>query len=358
MSEITICSAFTPDCQYDNSTIILIGDLYCPKTKCSGKLCLLKKTFQSLGRSDYQRRQYASVCQVRNISFEDQTNFFFLSFGKGVYIFEENPRSNQDVIGGVYCPGRYGFNIEKCESFDSYVTTLRSIYGCGNCGAWWLVHKVLFMLQENLKTTKTEKRRFFFAKKMNLVPNKQMLLNVPFQSTNYRRKKFCVDNKVRQTNGEVYYRTSRNEKCVYFSTNKTISFSFYHCKKSRTICHVLNISLKDKNRQLCCLAVTVHIVLQERRVATTKKINHLHFWRNFSANQIQERPNLNQKKQKFFQLWLNRVDTPLVVQLTKTSFTFPFYTLPFYIKTTTFFQSPTKLVSGLSTLGQVQWLWL
>ena len=27
---ITSCSRFTPDCGYDNSTIILIGDLYCP----------------------------------------------------------------------------------------------------------------------------------------------------------------------------------------------------------------------------------------------------------------------------------------------------------------------------------------
>ena len=51
---ITMCSAFTPDCGYNNSTIFLIGDLYCPNTKCSGKLCLNQKTFQSLGRSDYQ----------------------------------------------------------------------------------------------------------------------------------------------------------------------------------------------------------------------------------------------------------------------------------------------------------------
>ena len=35
--------------------------------------------------------------------------------------------------------------------------------------------------------------------------------------------------------------------------------------------------LRTKNRQLCCLVVTVPIVLQEKRVATTKKNNHLHF---------------------------------------------------------------------------------
>ena len=58
---ITLCSAFTPDCGYDNSTINLIGDVFCPNTNCSGKLCLHKRTFQSLGRSDYQCPQWASV---------------------------------------------------------------------------------------------------------------------------------------------------------------------------------------------------------------------------------------------------------------------------------------------------------
>ena len=75
---ITMCSV--TDCGYDNSAIILIGDVYCPNTKCLGKLCLHIKTFQSLGRSDYQSPQCASVCQVRNIRFEGQTNSFFLSF--------------------------------------------------------------------------------------------------------------------------------------------------------------------------------------------------------------------------------------------------------------------------------------
>ena len=92
-----MCSAFTPDCGYDNSTIILIGDVYCPNTNCLGKLCLHKKTFHSLGRSDYDCPQCGSVCQIRNIPFEEQVNSFFLSPGQGVYIFEESPKSIQDV---------------------------------------------------------------------------------------------------------------------------------------------------------------------------------------------------------------------------------------------------------------------
>ena len=163
-----MCSASTPDCGYDNSTIILIGDVSCPNTKYSGRLCLRKKTFQSLGRSDDQCPQCGSVCQVRNVPSEDQTNSFFLSLGQGVYIFEESPKSVQDVIGDVFCPGKYCSNTEKCESIGGYVTIPRPIYGSGNCGAWLFVHKVPFMLQEHVKTTQTDKTRFFFAKKYKL----------------------------------------------------------------------------------------------------------------------------------------------------------------------------------------------
>ena len=217
--------------------------MYCPKTKCSGKVCLQKKTFQTLGRRDYQCPQCASVCQVQNIPLEYRTNSFFLSFGQGVYIFEETPKSIQDVIGDVYCPGKYRFNREKCESPDGYVTTPRSIYGCGNCGAWLFVHKVPFMLQKTIKTTKTDKTRFFSLKKLNLVPNKQLLPNVPFQSSKSRKKELYLDNKVQKTIGDVYCPTSRNEK-YYFSTNKTTNF--YDCKKCKACYHVLKFPFKDQ----------------------------------------------------------------------------------------------------------------
>ena len=163
-----MCSAFTLVCGYDNNTIILIGDVYC-HTKFSGKFCLHKKTFESLGRSDYQCPHCASVCQVRNNLFEDQTNTLFLSFVQRVFIFEESSKSIQDVIGDVYCPGKFYFNRGNCESLGGYVTTPRSIYGCGWCGEWLFVHKVSFMLQEHVKTTQTDKARFFFDKKDEIV---------------------------------------------------------------------------------------------------------------------------------------------------------------------------------------------
>ena len=117
---ITVCSAFTTVSGYDNSTIILIGDVYCPNTKYLGKLCLHKKTFQSLGRSDYQGSQCASVCRVRNIPFKGQTNSFFLSLAQGVYIFEENPKSIQDVFVGRpnrrICVTRLRYKVDNPET--------------------------------------------------------------------------------------------------------------------------------------------------------------------------------------------------------------------------------------------------
>ena len=79
---------------------------------------------------------------------------------------------------------------------------------------------------------------------MKLVPNKQLLLYVPFQTTNFRKKELCVDNKLRETIGDVYCPTCRNEKCVYISTNKTTSL--YDYRKCKTCCHVLNIPFKDQ----------------------------------------------------------------------------------------------------------------
>ena len=79
---------------------------------------------------------------------------------------------------------------------------------------------------------------------MNLLLEEQLLLNDPFQSTNNRKKELCVDNKVRETMGDVYCPTCRNEKCVYISTSKTTRFD--DCKSSKACCNVLNIPSKDQ----------------------------------------------------------------------------------------------------------------
>ena len=92
----------------------------------------------------------------------------------------------------MYCPGKYCSNREKCEPLDGYVTTPRSIYGSGKCGAWWFVHKIPFMLQEHVKTTQTDKTRFFFAKKrLTWYPTNDCYLMSHFNQAKIERKN-CV----------------------------------------------------------------------------------------------------------------------------------------------------------------------
>ena len=117
----------------------------------------------------------------------------------------------------------------------------------------------------------------------------------------------CVNNKVQETIGDVYCPTCGNEKCVYISTNKTNSFLDF--KKFNACCHVLNIPLMDQKPKImlfgghgthCFATKTSRDYEKEKPFSFLKK--------NFS----QAHPNLNQKRQKFFQLRGNRVDTPLV----------------------------------------------
>ena len=75
-----------------------------------------------------------------------------------------------------------------------------------------------------------------------MLPDKQIFINVPFQSTKNGKKELC--DKVRETIGDVFCPTCRNEKCVYISTNKTTSFD--DCKKCKAGCQVLNIPFRDQ----------------------------------------------------------------------------------------------------------------
>ena len=305
-----MCSAFTPDCGYDKSTLILIADLYCFNKKCSGKHCVHKKTFQSLCRSEYHSPQCASVCQMRYILFEDQTIFFLLSLGQGFYIFEDTPKSIQAAIGDVYCPGKYWSNKEKCESLDGYVISVRSIYSCGNCGSWLFVHKVLFTLQEHVKTTKHTKHAFSSLKKMNFLPDKQLLNNVLFHSTQNRKIELFVDNKVQETIGDAYCPTRRNEKCLYFSTKK--SFSLYDCRKSQACCHLLNIAFKNQKPTNMLFHGDGTHFFARKTSRNCEKEKSITFLKNFLRQSHSSTPEPEPKRQNSLHLWHNRVDSSLV----------------------------------------------
>ena len=109
---------------------------------------------------------------------------------------------------------------------------------------------------------------------MKLVPNKQLLPNVPFQSTKYGKNELCVDKKVRETIGDVFCPTCSNEKSVYISANTTTSF--YVCRKCKACCHVLNIPVKDQKPTNMLFGGDGTYCIEKKRVTTTKKKSHLH----------------------------------------------------------------------------------
>ena len=101
-----------------------------------------------------------------------------------------------------------------------------------------------FYVTRACKDDKNRRNTLFLLKKMNLVPNEQLLSNVPFQSTKYWKKELCVDHKVQENKGDVYCPTCRTENCIYISINKTTSF--YDCKKCKVCCHVLKNPCKSQ----------------------------------------------------------------------------------------------------------------
>ena len=189
---------------------------------------------------------------------------------------------------------------------------------------------------------------------MNLVPKKQLLLNEQFQSTKFRNKELCVDKKLQETIGDVYCPTCRSEECVYISTKKTTSF--YYCKKW---CHVLNFPFRNQkpdNYNFWWWWYTLFCKKNESRLRKRKTISI--FVELFSQSQPSTSEPQTKKCRKYSIYGLIVLTPHWLIQLTKTSFTLSLYALSVYIKATRFSQSLLTILSGLSTLDLIWWLWL
>ena len=182
----------------------------------------------------------------------------------------------------------------------------RSIYVCGKCGAWLFVDKVPIMLQEHVKTRKTDKTRFFFARKRSTwYPTNNWYSMSHFIQPNIERKNCAWTTKYRRLLEICFVQQVETKNVFTFQpTKRLVSTTVKSAELAATFWIIL---LRTKNQQLWCLAVMEHIASQERRVAITKKENHLRFWRNFSANHNQAHPNLNQKRTNRVQIWDKRI---------------------------------------------------
>ena len=168
-----MCSAFTPDCGYKDSTIILIRDVYRPNTTCSGKLCMHKKIFNLSAKA-------ICLC-VRCAIFLLKIKQFSFSWRlvKG-FTFLKRLQKQFKMI------------LEMCIALANFVPTKRNTnpltvmlrlpdpfmvvdsveHGC-------LFKKFLLFYKIKWRRQKQTNTLFLCWKKMNLVPNKQLLPQCP-----------------------------------------------------------------------------------------------------------------------------------------------------------------------------------
>ena len=98
------------------------------------------------------------------------------------------PLTREAATGDVHCFNK-NCKGEKCVFLYAHITNPRSIYGGGKCGLLSLVLNELCTLQEHVKTTKTDKTRFFWPTQKKLLPGKQIFIIASVQSTKYSEKK-------------------------------------------------------------------------------------------------------------------------------------------------------------------------
>ena len=145
---------------------------------------------------------------------------------------------------------------------------------------------------------------------MNLLPAKQFIIKVPFQSTKNKKKELCVDNKVLESIGDVYFPSYRNQKRVYLSTNKTSNF--YDRRKCKACSHELNFPFKDQKPTFMLFGGDgTHYFVRKMSSDYDEKLSPLlKKFLHQSQSSIPEPEPKN--KQKSFHLWQNRVNSSSV----------------------------------------------
>ena len=206
-----------------------------------------------------------------------------MSFGQSVYVFEQSPKSNQDVIGDVYCPGKFFFQQREMRI---------SWRLCNNpeIHLWlWKIWSLVVCSQSSFYVTrarKNDKNRqntlFLLKKRWNSYPTNNFYSTSHFNQQNVETKKYVRTTKCKRLLEMFIVQHVEMESVIIFQLIKRlVSTTVKSAKPAATFWIFL---LWTTNWHFCCLAVMVSIVSQHKRVDTTKNKNHLQFWRNFSAN--------------------------------------------------------------------------
>ena len=179
----TMCSAVTPDCGYDNGTNTLIGEVFCPNTKRSGKFCVHKKTFQSPSRDDYQCPQCASVCKCAVFLLKMKQVPFSCRSARGSH-FRKESKINSTCCSRCLLSWqvllqqrakRIAWRLCNRSQIHSWLGKVWSLLVCSQS---------LIYGTGARKDDKNRQNTFSLRqKKINLLPDKQLFNNVPVQSS-------------------------------------------------------------------------------------------------------------------------------------------------------------------------------
>ena len=188
-----------------------------------------------------------------------------------------------------------------------------------------------------------------------LVKNKQLRfswsLTKVFIFSNRRKNQFkmllemCI---IQRGKSKFAFRFQLKTKIPIFTTVRSAKLAL--------TCRI--VVLRIKNQHNCCLEVMIHIALHSWQVATVKNEIHLPIWRSCPPITIKH-TRMRARKGQTLSIYGIIVSTPhWLIQWTKNSFPFSFYTLSVYSKETWLSQSPTTVSSDLLTLDQIQLLWM
>ena len=92
--------------------LLSLGTCFVPTQSVRVNVACTKRLFNLSAEAVINARN-ARLCVKCSIFLLKFKKKLFLSLGQGVYNFEETPKSIQDIIGDVYCPGKYCFNRER-----------------------------------------------------------------------------------------------------------------------------------------------------------------------------------------------------------------------------------------------------
>ena len=159
-----MCSAFTPDCGMTIALLFSLGTCIVQIQSVRVNFAGSKKLFNLSAEAIINVRD-ARLCARCAIFLSKIKQFpFSCRLAKGFTFWRIVSIQLKMLLEMSFVLASFD-PTERNAKLGGFVTTPRSSHGCGKCRAWLFVQKVPFMLQEHVKTTKTDKTRFFFAKK-------------------------------------------------------------------------------------------------------------------------------------------------------------------------------------------------